>query len=340
MVGQDLSGMLFREKVLDSLTDRLRGAFESKIVSQSPVDSQIPSSRVEEVDALGQVVHHGVEQGPFLDQRRGLLRQSGGAFLHQAFQAGPVLPQLLLGAPAQEELPHPLHEEGQLPDVRLVVFPGLVPHPRHQDDPAPIEHGDVHVADDLDVTRGSALEQGIGGGVVVGDDRAALPHRFSPEARCLQGKDHRLLLDGAAVHGRFRPYLHGEHRLVLVHEGEIADPALGQSDPLLQGELHHVSREEVRHLVQLEQGLKAGLVEAVDGLSPGHAEAGFGQFRLEVFSRLSPLGHCGPRACGGKCNPKSGEFGYSSVHRSPGGAVKERGFRPPTHVDNGRFQSL
>ena len=84
---------------------------------------------------------------------------------------------------ATDELPHPLHQEGQLPDVGVVVGRSLVAHARHDDDAVAVENGGVHVAKHLDVPFRVPLLQRIGRLVVVGDDGLPLPHRLAPQAR-------------------------------------------------------------------------------------------------------------------------------------------------------------
>ena len=81
---------------------------------------------------------------------------------------------------AAEQLPHPLHQERQLPDVGIVVGRGLVAHAGHDHDPLAVEDRGIHVPQHLDVPFRVSLLQRVGGLVVVGDDRfrcrTASPH--------------------------------------------------------------------------------------------------------------------------------------------------------------------
>ena len=88
--------------------------------------------------------------------------------------------EALLGMPPLNQLPHALHQQGQLAHVRFAVGLRLVPHPGHDHDLLAIEHRNIHLAPNGNVPFGIALFQRIGGGVVVNDDRLALADRFAP----------------------------------------------------------------------------------------------------------------------------------------------------------------
>ena len=62
-------------------------------------------------------------------------------------------------------------------------------------------------------------------------------------------------------HGRLRPGVHGQHRFVLVHEGQVADLAVGQRHRRFQGKVGDLLQGGPAHLVQLHQGLQPRFVE-------------------------------------------------------------------------------
>ena len=95
-------------------------------------------------------------------------------------QDGVQMREALLGMPSLNQLPHALHQQGQLAHVRFVVGLRLVPHPGHDHDLLAIEHRNIHVASNVNVPFGITLFQRIGGDVVVGDDRFALADSFAP----------------------------------------------------------------------------------------------------------------------------------------------------------------
>ena len=91
------------------------------------------------------------------------LREAAGAFGDDVFQVFAVLRQLLVGLPSLDELPHALHQQGELADVVFVVVLVLVAHARHGHDPLAVEDRHVHVPEHADVALGMAALQRIGG---------------------------------------------------------------------------------------------------------------------------------------------------------------------------------
>ena len=168
---------------------------------------------------------------------------------------------LLLRPPALEQLPHPLHQQLQLPHVGFVVGLLLVADSGDDDDPLALEDGQVHVPLDVHVPSGIAFLQGIRGGIVVGDDGLPLPDGFAPQPRVHDGVNDRLVDDLALRHRRFRPGVHGQHRLVAVHESQVADPALRQPHRLFEREIRQLLQRGVAHLTQADERLEPGFVQ-------------------------------------------------------------------------------
>ena len=90
--------------------------------------------------------------------------------------------QLVFRRALLEDPPQAVHQQSQVPDVRLVVILGLVSDARHQDDPPLVQQGDIHMPLEGDMPLWKPPLPGIGRCVIVGEDRPALADCLAPEA--------------------------------------------------------------------------------------------------------------------------------------------------------------
>ena len=170
-----------------------------------------------------------------------------GLHLGFTFQQG------LLGLPAGDDAPQAVHQEFQLTEVVHSIRRGLVADSRHGGNAIPAEDGDVHVPENGDVPLWNPFLARAGGGIIVGDDRLPAPHRLTPEARLFHGIDEGLVGDPAGGMGGPGPVFHGQNRLVVVENGEIADPAVRKGNALFNGEGDDGFDRLVGHGVQGQQ---------------------------------------------------------------------------------------
>gem|GEM_PF-7048206 len=180
--------------------------------------------------------------------------------LHQGLEAGLALAQPLQGPQAVPELPHRLHQQGQLAQIGHGVVRRLVGHRGHRDQ--------LRVQEDRD--GANPLQRRMPGGalatrgkgvleVVDHQGRPPLPHLL-PDAGVGQRVDSLGLVDPALLPDPSGPGVELNPPLILPVVVDVAQAAVGERQGLLQGVVQKLLLGVHPQLGDAQQALQPGLL--------------------------------------------------------------------------------